>query len=137
MMHIYRERGYKGKIGSAGTADWNAGAPADGRAIAVALENGIDIRAHRARQIQPEDFLRFDLIVVMDKSNHEVVRRLAPESARGKVRMLLAGSDNPAGGVPDPYHGDASAFTAAFAIIEHGCLALAAELASNRPPAAT
>jgi protein-tyrosine phosphatase len=128
MKRIYQERSYTGLIDSAGTADWNAGSPADARAVRVAMESGIDLRSHRARQIQQDDFNKFDLIVVMDGSNHRSVSMMAPEAMRCKVRRLLECSRDHNGDVPDPYHGDESLFQSTFNVIYEGCINLAAEL---------
>jgi protein-tyrosine phosphatase len=128
MRHIYEERGVTGVIESAGTADWNTGSPADCRSVKVAMESRINLRNHRARQIEPDDFNKFDLIVVMDESNHRAVSMLAPEGMRRKVRRLLEYSHEPSRDVPDPYHGDESHFQSMFNVIYGGCLALAEEL---------
>ena len=55
-------RGFR--LDSAGTGGWHAGEQPDRRSIAVAARHGIDISGQRARQILPEDFSRFDLILV-------------------------------------------------------------------------
>ena len=57
------------RVDSAGTGDWHIGAPPDPRARAEALRHGIDISAYRGRQVEAEDFLRFDRIVAMDGNN--------------------------------------------------------------------
>ena len=44
----------------------------------AAARRGYDL-THRARQITEEDFIDFDMIVVMDDMNYESVSRLAPE----------------------------------------------------------
>jgi protein-tyrosine phosphatase len=128
MKRIYEERGVSGFIDSAGTSDWNAGCVADSRSVKVAMESGIDLRNHRARQIQADDFDKFDLIVVMDGSNHKAVSMLVPERMRSKVRRLLEKSKGQNGDVSDPYHGDEKLFQSMFQVINDGCHALADEL---------
>lgn len=128
MKRIYEENGITGVIESAGTADWNVGGRADARTVQVALERGIDLRGHRARQIHLGDFDRFDLIVVMDQSNYNAVSKLAPEEMRGKVRRLLEYLQDHNGDVPDPYHGGETGFQSNFDVIHKGCSALAEEL---------
>ncbi|MCS7210805.1 MAG: low molecular weight phosphotyrosine protein phosphatase, partial [Chloroherpetonaceae bacterium] len=57
------------EVDSAGTASYHIGEPADRRAEDAAARRGIDISAHRARQIHRKDFDTYHLIVAMDKSN--------------------------------------------------------------------
>jgi len=128
MRAIYEERGIAGVIESAGTADWNGGSPADYRAIKVALESGIDIRAHRARQVRRDDFERFDLVVAMDQHNHKVLRAIVPVKLEGKLRHLLVDTDMHGRDVPDPYHGSEATFRETFVIIQEGCTLLADSL---------
>ena len=93
-------------LDSAGTGDWHAGEPAHPPTIAAAKKRGIAI-THRARVITPADFTRFDHLLVMDRSNHANVLRLARTDAeREKVRLFR--SFDPLGDdeaeVPDPYY---------------------------------
>jgi len=129
MKRLYAERGLTGVIESAGTADWQAGNPADPRSIKIALDHGIDIRDHRARRIERSDLDRFDLIVVMDGSNHRDVSMMAPAEMQDRIRRLLEFSDEPDGDVTDPFTSHEAAFRHMFAVIEEGCTALADTLA--------
>lgn len=122
MRHIYDERSLPGLIDSAGTADWNVGHPASALSIAVAREHGIDITAHRARQICPDDFSRFDRIYCMDRDNELTLKNLAPEASRHKIRLLRSDAD-----VSDPYSGTQSVYRHAFEVIEEACLKIAAQ----------
>lgn len=92
-------------IDSAGTGDWHAGELAHPPTRALASSRGIEI-THRARQIRPPDLDRFDHVLVMDKSNHQNVLRLARSDAhRAKVQLFRAfevGADHDE--VPDPYY---------------------------------
>ncbi len=135
----YLEDGVDGVIESCGVMDWNHGSRADQRAIDVCLENGVDIRAHRARQIEVEDFHRFDLILVMDAGNEKAVRKLAPTTSGSKIlrvaelegdgdecdrsRMnknrrneIVAGQ--PSLDIADPYNSDLEAFRKTFKRLE-------------------
>ena len=69
--------------------------------------HGIEIAAQESRQIKKKDFDRFDLILVMDTSNHHDVLALAGERKdwQDKVQMFL-----PEGNVPDPYYGGDAGF---------------------------
>jgi protein-tyrosine phosphatase len=77
------------EIDSAGLGDWHVGQAPDTRAQAAALARGIDISRQCARQVRPEDFAYFDLLLVMDRSNRAELARLAPLEARSKIRQFL------------------------------------------------
>jgi len=92
-------------VDSAGTIGYHAGEAADPRARACARRHGLEI-THRARAVVPADFERFDLLVAMDQSNANELRRRAPDQAgRRKVRMMRDWDPSGPGEVPDPYYG--------------------------------
>ena len=75
----------------------------------------------RARQVVPEDYDRFDLLVCMDSSNLRWLRRIIHDDPQKKVHLLMsytgAGRD-----VADPwYTGD---FETTFQDILRGCEAM-------------
>jgi protein-tyrosine phosphatase len=115
------------EIDSAGLGDWHVGQAPDNRAQGAALSRGIDISGQCARQVERSDFQRFDLLLVMDRSNLVELRRRAPAGAEGKIRLFLeyaphAGTKD----VPDPFFGGAEGFEEALDLIEeaaHGLLA--------------
>ncbi|MGB1238046.1 MAG: low molecular weight protein-tyrosine-phosphatase, partial [Pseudomonadales bacterium] len=72
-------------VDSAGTANYHCGSTPDRRATAAARARGIDLSAQRARQLQREDFTRFDYILVMDSANLADVQALQPESSHASV----------------------------------------------------
>src|SRR5882757_8624492 len=57
------------EVDSAGTADYHVGEPPDRRSQHAALRRGIDLSGLRARRVVPGDFLKFDLILAMDRQN--------------------------------------------------------------------
>jgi protein-tyrosine phosphatase len=116
MRHIVREEGLEDaiEIDSAGTGGWHAGSPPDSRATATARRRGIVLEG-AARQLSPDDFDAFDLILAMDADNARDLLALAPsEEAAAKVRLLREfdpASDGSGGlDVPDPYYGGADGF---------------------------
>lgn len=117
LKRMYAESSITGVVESAGTMDWNVGKPADERAIAVARENGVDIRAHRARQVHTNDYSKFELIIAMDQQNATALLKAAPPACRHKIRLLLENAD-----IADPYHGDIALFRATYRVIEKCCL---------------
>src|SRR4051794_13614088 len=120
------------ELDSAGTGSWHVGSPPDTRAAAVARGRGIALEG-AARQVTPEDFEEFDLLLAMDRENLGNLRRLAPgDEARGKVRLLREFDPASAGSadldVPDPYYGAANGFDLVLDLIEAACAGLLAEI---------
>jgi protein-tyrosine phosphatase len=122
MRHLVAERGLDGAvwIDSAGTGDYHVGEAADPRMREAAAARGYRLDS-RARQVTPEDFERFDLVVAMDRDNLLDLHRLAGRR-RDRVRLF---SDFLADGaprdVPDPYFGGARGFEEVLDLIETGC----------------
>ena len=78
-------------------------------------------RAARARQIQPDDFDRFDIVFGMDKENIADLRRVARnDDDRKKIRCLAdyMTSHPEYDTVPDPYYGSEADFDLALDLIE-------------------
>lgn len=113
-------------IDSAATHDYEVGDPPDQRSIAAGKRRGIDISNQRARQIDPTDFDRFDIIIAMDRGHRTILRRLAPPEARDRVRLLMEFSPGDQPDVPDPYYGDAAGFDPVRDQIERGVRGLMA-----------
>jgi len=129
MRSAAKRDGFEAEVDSAGTGDWHVGEPPDRRAIATAARHGLDIGGLQARQVRPDDFLRFDRIVALDRNNLEDLRRLAPEGATARLSLVL---DHAAGregqDVADPYFGSEEGFEKAWADIVAGVDGLLAEL---------
>ena len=56
-------------IDSAGTHDYHVGKAPDPRSVSAAQRRGFDLTPLRARQVEDEDFERFDYILAMDRAN--------------------------------------------------------------------
>ena len=107
------------EVDSAGTAAYHVGEPPDPRKQAAAARRGYELKALRARVVEPRDFERFDLILAMDRENLEVLHRRAPEQARERVRLFLEFSpDSEPREVPDPYYGGANGFEEVLDLVE-------------------
>lgn len=92
------------RLDSAGTGDWHVGQPPDPRAIAAAARRGHDLSGLRARQVTPEDFHRFDLILAMDRRNRADLERLRPAANATPVQLFLDHAPGFAGrDLPDPW----------------------------------
>jgi len=117
------------EVESAGTEDYHVGAPPDRRSLASALARGYDASAHRARQVETEDFARFDRLLVMDRTNLRALTRVAPGEGHDKIAMFLpwAGVADPHD-LPDPYYGQAQDFEYVITLAERGIDGLIAKL---------
>jgi protein-tyrosine phosphatase len=113
------------RIDSCGTGGWHIGDPADPRTEAVARRRGLPFR-HVARQVRvPEDFREFDLIVGMDHSNVQTLRRLgAPEDRLRLMRWFIEPDRAPTPEVPDPYTGDDRDFDHVYDLLDRACAAM-------------
>lgn len=81
-------RGVDVSVDSAGTGSWNVGERPNTQAIAAGERAGLAI-AGKARKVIAADFDRYDVIVVMDRSNLRDVTALAPSlEAQAKVRLF-------------------------------------------------
>jgi protein-tyrosine phosphatase len=105
----------RGSVSSAGLAAL-VGRPADPLAVALLAERGVDLAAHRARQLTPELIADADLVIVMEEGQRQAIERLS-RAARGRVHRLgrFGGFD-----VEDPYRKPREAFERALAQIERG-----------------
>ena len=117
------------EIDSAGTHGYHVGEPPDPRALRAAAGRGIDMSALRARQVEPADFERFDLILAMDRSNQETLLERSPPAFRSRVRLMLefaegAGRED----VPDPYYGGAQGFDEVLDLVEDAAAGLLQEI---------
>lgn len=115
-------------VDSAGTLGFHAGRPADPRAIALAAEHGLDLGAHRARQVRRADFGQAELVIAMDRQNLSDLRALAPAAASGRIRLLLEFAGQRMGEVPDPYQGGEAEFEHSFELIRAGIAGLTKHL---------
>ncbi len=88
--------------------------PADSTAQDLMRERGIDISAHRARQLTPRLLFASDLVVVMESWQQREIERLYPIS-RGRVQALGRWQDVD---IPDPYHKPREDYERVLALIE-------------------
>jgi protein-tyrosine phosphatase len=134
MRTLVREAGLERQIelDSAGTGAWHAGSAPDERATAAAARRGIALEGS-ARRVRAGDFDDFDLILAMDLSNVDELRRMAPgEDARAKVRLLRefdpASAETGDLDVPDPYYGDGDGFERVLDHVQAACAGLLAQV---------
>ncbi len=110
------------EVASAGLEGWHAGAPPDERSQAHAMRRGYDLSAQRARHFTPRDFERFDWVIAMDAGHYHGLRGLCPPQHSHKLKRAADFSERvPAGGVPDPYYGEADGFELVLDLVEAVC----------------
>lgn len=110
-------------IDSAGTGRYHIGDLPDKRMRVHAARRGYTLD-HRCRQVTESDFDRFDLIIPMDASNEQNLRRIAPDpdSERKIVPMAAwVGLASRYDHIPDPYYEGAEGFELVLDLLEDGC----------------
>ena len=103
-------------VDSAGVGAWHVGEGADRRSVAVLAKHGYDGSAHRVQQITRAWFDAPDapdLLLAMDSSHDDALRRMAPDADIRLMRSFDPGLADGAGAaldVPDPYYGNGDGF---------------------------
>ena len=104
LTHLAHENGLDWQVDSAGTSSWHIGELPDHRSINTCRAKGIDITNQRARQLSPNDFEEYDLILAMDQSNladiQDMMRRSNASTETGLITDLAKVNFD---GIPDPY----------------------------------
>ena len=126
LKHLVRERGLEGYlIDSAAVSREEIGNGVYPSAKRELAAHGIRCENHRARQITPADYERWDHLIGMDMSNITRMLRIFGHDDAHKVHRLLDFTGHPAD-VADPWYSDR--FDIAYADILRGCEALLAYL---------
>jgi protein-tyrosine phosphatase len=121
--------GHLVQVDSAGTHAYHVGSPPDDRAQRTAMARGVDLSRQRARLLEPEDFERFDLVLVMDEDNLEHALRICPSQYSERVRLLLDFAEGfHDREVPDPYYGGQAGFERVIHMVESAVDGLVEEL---------
>ncbi|KAL1975125.1 hypothetical protein VTN31DRAFT_3517 [Thermomyces dupontii] len=137
-----------GQLDSAGTGAYHSNEPPDERTMSTLRSHGITDYNHAARQIEKEDFHKFDYIVAMDKPVLRSLLRLrdsvgATDSSKiADVRLFgdfnLDGTVNPRVGggeeVPDPYYGGIKGFEKVYEQVMRFSEGLLAHIEKKRNP---
>lgn len=106
-------------VDSAGTHAFHVGELPDPRSQAAAQKRGYDLSAYAARQIRPEDFREFDLILAMDWENLSALQQQCPKIYQHKLMLLMRFSNEfEEATVPDPYYGGPEGFSKVLDYIE-------------------
>ena len=120
------------EVSSAGTSAWN-GAPASDGGLLVALEHGVDLSGHRARQLTREIVEDQDVVLVMGPHHLERAEALGGE---GKSHLLTHyaahGSSDRA--VSDPFGGDLEVYRATYEELEREIRRVFDRIAAEHSP---
>ena len=116
LRQLSRDKGSDISVSSAGLGAL-VGHGADDLAIEVMLENGIDVSAHRARQLDEALVKNNELILVMEQWQQKEIERLYP-FARGRVHLLGKWDESE---ISDPYKQSKLQFIKAFEKIDASC----------------
>ncbi len=110
------------EVDSSGTGAYHSGELPDPRSIKVAKSHNIDITNQRARQFQSQDLDNFDLILTMDASNYQNVKRLATSKEQEEKIHLIMNFASPGMNqiVPDPYYGN-DGFENVYEMLDEAC----------------
>jgi len=122
--HLVQKAGLEREIhiDSAGTHDYHLGSPPDERSCHHASLRGYDLASLRARQVQPRDFERFDLLLAMDWENLTLLQEDCPPEHRYKLRRLMEfAPEGVSEVVADPYYGGTQGFETVLDHIELAC----------------
>ncbi|QBY01080.1 low molecular weight phosphotyrosine protein phosphatase [Rhodophyticola sp. CCM32] len=112
-------------VDSAGTSNWHIGDAPYAPMQKAALQRGYDLSTQRARQVCPEDFDRFDLILAMDRQNLADLRAIRPEGSKADLALFLAHVKEAPEDVPDSYY--TRDFDETLDLIEQGARGWAAQ----------
>ncbi|QUJ69042.1 low molecular weight phosphotyrosine protein phosphatase [Photobacterium sp. GJ3] len=118
------------EIDSAGTIGYHEGNPPDSRSRSAGEARGYSFQGIRARQVVPEDFERFDLILAADRQNLADLQAMCPDQYVPKLGLLLDYADVAEAEVPDPYYGGPQGFEHVLDLVEQAAEGVLARLES-------
>ena len=107
------------EVDSAGTHGYHVGEAPDARTQRAALARGYNLSQLRARKVARQDLDYFNLILAMDKSNLDNLRRMAPPEAHDRIKLFMDYAKNfDDDEVPDPYYGLGHGFDLVLDMVE-------------------
>ena len=121
--------GDKVEVDSAGTHGYHVGEAPDSRTQRAAAVRGYNLSQLRARKVARQDLDYFDLILAMDKSNLDNLRRLATPEQQERIKLFMdyaRSIDDDE--VPDPYYGLGHGFDLVLDMVEDASLGLIEEI---------
>ena len=126
LRHLLQEREDRNEweIDSAGTLGFREGLLSDERGLQVLKKHEIASN-HRARQVNEDDFRRFDVILAFDESNvRDLNETFKPNDGTAQAEVKLFGTYDPKGEliIRDPYYGDISDYEMMFDHVYRCCM---------------
>ena len=126
LRHLLQEREDRNEweIDSAGTLGFREGLLSDERGLQVLKKHEIASN-HRARQVNEDDFRRFDVILAFDESNvRDLNESFKPNDGTVRAEVKLFGTYDPKGEliIRDPYYGDISDYEVMFDHVYRCCV---------------
>lgn len=112
-----RSAGFHHRTGRSSAADY----------VAMARDYGVDLSGHRSRQVDCREIESADLVVIMDRRNHDELCALCPQT-RGKIVWIGFGLRDGLPEVPDPWGQPAARTKAILARLNRATEALAGHL---------
>jgi protein-tyrosine phosphatase len=113
------------RIDSAGTHDYHIGDAPDARTQRAAKQRGYDMSQLRGRQVEVEDFSRFDYVLAMDNLNLVTLERMRPAIAKCHLGLFLEFAEQHSEWeVPDPYYGGTDGFERVLDMVEDAAAGL-------------
>ena len=106
------------KVDSAATSNVEVGNPVYPLAEKILAEHGIGCAGKTARQLRPQDYEKYDLLIGMDRANLRDMKEICGGDPEGKMHLLMEFTDRP-GDVADPWY--TRDFDAAWRDIDEGC----------------
>lgn len=117
------------EVDSAGTHGYHVGEAPDSRTQRAASARGYNLSQLRARKVAHQDIDYFDLILAMDRSNLDNLRRMAPPDAHERLGLFMEYAKNfDDDEVPDPYYGLGHGFDLVLDMVEDAAQGLVDEL---------
>lgn len=117
------------EVDSAGTHGYHVGEAPDIRTQRAAAVRGYDLSQLRARKVARQDLDYFDLVLAMDKSNLDNLRRMATTEQLDRIQLYMKYSAHfDDDEVPDPYYGLGHGFDLVLDMVEDAALGLTQEI---------
>lgn len=123
MRDLIEKRGLSNQVevDSAATSSWHIGSPPHRGTQKKLSEYGISTKGLKGRQLDVEDFEKFDYIIGMDENNVKDIRDMLGQVNHPKIFRFLDLTSHQKD-VPDPYYtGD---FQETYDLVIDGCEAL-------------
>ncbi|PKO87545.1 MAG: phosphotyrosine protein phosphatase [Betaproteobacteria bacterium HGW-Betaproteobacteria-10] len=124
--------GDKVEVDSAGTHGYHVGEAPDSRTQRAAAVRGYNLSQLRARKVARQDLDYFDLILAMDRSNLDNLRRMATPEQQARIKLFMQYAKNfEDDEVPDPYYGLGHGFDLVLDMVEDAAQGLIEEVKQN------